>query len=65
MFGIFNRFRKPADYIVIARYRDGHWFKQFTVSAYDTYEAARKFDTGDYSRWTRVSGATLKNPLGA
>ena len=67
MFGrLFNRFkpnRTEAEYVLLARYRTGHWFKQFTVSAYDGYEACRKFDTGESRDWTRVSGATLKNPL--
>ncbi len=56
--------RSKADYVLLARYRTGDWMKQFTVSAYDGYEAARDFDTSDESGyWTRVSGATLKNPL--
>ena len=64
MFNLFRRQKRTeADYVVIARYRTGHWFKQFTVRAYDSYEAARKFDTSGEHAWTRVSGATLKNPL--
>ena len=65
MFGfLFNRFKRTeASYVVLARYRSGHWFKQFTVTAYDSYEAARKFDQGGHDDWIRVSGATLLNPL--
>ena len=64
MFKLFNRFkRSESEYVLLARYRTGDWFKQFTVTAYDSYEAARKFDNGDNGFWTRVSGATLKNPL--
>ena len=64
MFNFFNRFkRSEAQYVLLARYRTGDWFKQFTVTAYDSYEAARKFDTSGEHAWTRVSGATLKNPL--
>ena len=63
-FNRFKRFKRPeAEYVLLARYRTGDWFKQFTVTAYDSYEAARKFDNGDNGLWTRVSGAILKNPL--
>ena len=51
--------RKPQqEFVVLARYCTGHWFKQFVVKAPSAYEAARKFDTTE-PRWTRVSGATL------
>ena len=63
-FNRFKRFKRPeAEYVLLARYRTGYLFKQFTVTAYDSYEAARKFDNGDNGLWTRVSGAILKNPL--
>ena len=61
---LFNRNkRSEGKYTILARYRSGHWFKQFTVTAYDSYEAARKFDQGGHDDWVRVSGATLCNPL--
>lgn len=66
MFGfLFGRKSKrtEADYVILARYRSGHWFKSFTIRAYDSYEAARKFDTSGEHDWVRVSGATLRNPL--
>ena len=59
---LFGNKRTLGDYVVIARYRGGHWFRQFDVKAYDSYEAARTFDQ-ENTDWTRVSGATLKNPL--
>lgn len=59
MFFFFNRKPQRA-YTVLARYRNGHWFRQFVVKAPSAYEAARKFDTSeDNNTWTRVSGATL------
>ena len=59
---MFNFFRRQPqqEYVLLARYRTGHWFKQFVVTAPSTYEAARKFDISDESQaWTRVSGASL------
>ena len=65
MFNFLKRpFKSKHDYVLLARYRTGDWMKQFTVSAYDGYEAARDFDNSDGRLdWIRVSGATLKNPL--
>ena len=59
---MFNFFRRQpqSEYILLARYSTGHWFKQFTVSAVSAYEAARIFDQSEEGQhWTRVSGATL------
>lgn len=58
MFGFFNR-KPQREYVLLARYTTGAWFRQFTVSAPSAYEACRKFDTSEESlHWTRVSGAT-------
>jgi len=59
---MFNFFRRQPqkDYVLLARYRTGHWFKRFTVTAPSSYEAARKFDVSEESQnWLRVSGASL------
>ena len=59
---MFNFFRRKPQraYTVLARFRNGSWFRQFVVKAPSAYEAARKFDTSeDNNAWTRVSGATL------
>ena len=59
MFNFFNRKPQKA-YVVLARSRNGSWFRRFVVQAPSAYEAARKFDTSeDNNTWTRVSGATL------
>ncbi len=60
---MFNFFRRQPQktYTLLARYRTGHWFRQFTVEGVTPYEAARRFDTSPESEhWTRVSGATLE-----
>ena len=60
MFGFFNRFRKQQAYTLLARSRNGSWFRSFTVEAASSYDACRKFDTSETNNtWTRVSGATL------
>lgn len=56
-FRFFNR-KPQQEFVVLARYRTGHWFKRFVVKAASSYEAARKFDNTEVN-WTRVSGATL------
>ena len=60
----FFQFLKPARpdqlFTVLARYSDGHWFKSFTVSAPNSYEACRRFDESDLRDWVRVSGASAK-----
>ena len=61
---MFNFFRRQPqrEYVVIARYSAGHWFRRFTLTAPSSYEAARKFDQApEFHDWTRVSGATLEN----
>ena len=61
MFGIFNRLRHEDTYVVYARYRPGHFIKQYTVRGVSAYDACRRFDQSEISdRWTRVSGATLE-----
>lgn len=58
-FRFFNR-KPQQEFTVLARYRTGHWFKRFTVSAVTAYEACRKFDQSeDGLNWIRVSGATV------
>lgn len=59
-FNLFNRVRPQQEYVLTARYRAGHWMRQFEVTASSPYEAARKFDTGDNDQWIRVSSATIK-----
>jgi hypothetical protein len=55
-------FKPQREYVFLARYRTGDWFKQFTVTARDPYEACRNFDNSeDRLEWLRVSGASLKN----
>lgn len=55
---------KQQEYTILARYRQGYWMRQFEVTARDPYLACRAFDQSrDSDTWTRVSGATLKNPL--
>ena len=49
----------PNRYTVIARVRDGHFFRRFSVAGYTAYEAARRFDRTQLD-WIRVSGATVK-----
>ena len=63
---MFNFFRRQPqqEFVVIARYRTGHWFKRFIVSAVSSYEASRKFDTSeDGLYWNRIAGATLHNEI--
>lgn len=57
MFGFFKR-QPQREFTLLARYRNGHWFRRFEVTAPSAYEACRKFDTSEESQnWTRVSGA--------
>lgn len=49
----------PNRYTVVARVRDGHFFKTFNVAGHTAYEAARRFDNTQLD-WIRVSGATTK-----
>ena len=61
---MFNFFRRQPqqEYVVIARYSAGHWFRRFILTAPSPYEAARTFDqAAEFQEWTRVSGATLPN----
>jgi len=58
MFGFFRR-KPQTTYTLLARYRTGHWFRRFEVTAPSPYEACRKFDTSEEGLdWYRVSGAT-------
>ena len=58
MFGFFRR-KPQTTYTLLARYRTGHWFRRFEVTAPSSYEACRKFDTSEEGLdWYRISGAT-------
>lgn len=61
---MFNLFKSQPKltFTLLARYRTGDWFRQFTVSGVNAYQAARDFDQSELGEhWTRVSGATLKS----
>ena len=58
----FNRTKPEQEYVVIARYRVGDWFRRFTLTATSSYEACRDFDqSNEFAEWIRVSNASLKN----
>ena len=58
----FNRTKPEQDYVVIARYKVGDWFRRFTLTAVSPYAACRDFDqSSEFAEWTRVSNASLEN----
>ena len=62
MFNFFNRKPSQAEYVVIARYSAGDWFRRFVLTDSSAYAACRRFDqASEFQEWTRVSNASLEN----
>ena len=62
MFNFFNRNQASNEYVIIARYREGDWFRRFVLSDKSPYSACRRFDqASEFQEWTRVSNASLEN----
>lgn len=62
MFNFFNRNQEQNEYVVIARYREGDWFRRFVLTDRNAYQACRRFDQApEFQDWTRVSNASLED----
>lgn len=58
----FARREQNQSFVIIARYKEGDWFRRFLITETSGYRACRVFDQSpEFEEWTRVSNASLEN----